>query len=357
MRERLPALTCPPVSVPCPPARAAFPLRLPGRAPALVSVHSASSRWCPELISPASVMSRSGIPSASPSSFGERLKRKVKFAAGSVEPKWREVKLGAKVAGKAPKSRSDKSRAAWRNDPKRDEKILSYIGRLVRNKQPVRLSVKSAHSVSAARKNLADATRAGVRTIPNLFIPAWDHSSDLMKMLGWGLAAREMGATPFTLRVSGDVLDAARRSRVGPSRYLQDRIARHLRTRLTNSPATFWFAIEQGHTEQAHLHGAILIQEGQRSSVREALIAAGGDWEGGSVRQVHFSPAKNQIKWVAYSTKWLFGTHSRLCKEEGSFDAELFTSRRVPIAATHTFRVAARTSYQEGRKTGLVIYP
>lgn len=321
------------------------------------AVHRASSRWYSDLISPTLIMSRSTVPSASPPSFGERVKRRVKFAAGSVEPKWREVKLGAKVAGKAPKSRSDKSRAAWRNDPKRDEKILSYISRLVRKRQPVRLSVNSTHSVSAARKNLADATRAGVRTIPDLFVPAWDHSSDLIKMLGWGLAARDIGSTPFTLRVSERVFAAARGSRVGPSRYLQDRIARHLRTRLPMSEVTFWFAIEQGRGEQAHLHGAILIPEGQQSIVRSALIAAGGDWDGGAVRQVHFSPAKNQIKWVAYSTKWLFGTHRRLCEEDGEVDIDLFTNRRVPIAATHTFRVAARNSYQGGRKSGLVIYP
>src|SRR5690606_10563148 len=112
-------------------------------------------------------------------------------------------------------------------------------------------------------------------------------------------------------RVSGDVIDAAKRSRVGPSRYLQDRIARHLRTRFPNSAPTFWFAIEQGFGEQAHLHGAILIEEGQEPGIRKALLAAGGDWTGGTVRQVHFSPKKNQIKWVAYSTKWLFGTHRR----------------------------------------------
>lgn len=156
---------------------------------------SRSSRWCSELISAAIVMSRSAVPSAAPIPFGKRVKRRVKFAAGSVEPKFRKVKLDAEVAAKGPKSRSEKSRAAWRNDPRRDEKILSYIGRLVRNKQPVRLSVASRHLVSAARKSLADAARAGVRIIPDLFVPAWDHSSDLMKMLGWGLAAREMGAT------------------------------------------------------------------------------------------------------------------------------------------------------------------
>lgn len=281
----------------------------------------------------------------------------MKFAAGAAEPKWREVKLGAKVAGKAPKARSDKSRSTWRNDPKRDEKIVSYINRLTRIGQPVRLSTVSAHSVSAARKNLADATRGGVRTIPDLFIPAWDHSSDLMKMLGWGLAARDLGATPFTLRVSGKVFDAARQSRVGPSRYLQDRIARHLRTRLPNNAATFWFAVEQGYGEQAHLHGAILIEDGQQSIVREALVAPGGDWKGGTVRQVHFSPAKNPIKWVAYSTKWLFGTHRRLCEEYGAVAIELFTSRKVPIAATQSFRAASRASYNAGRKTRLVIYP
>jgi hypothetical protein len=321
------------------------------------AVHRASSRWCSDLISPALIMSRSTVPSASPPSFGERVKRRVKFAAGSVEPKWREVKLGAKVAGKAPKSRSDKSRAAWRNDPKRDEKILSYIGRLVRKRQPVRLSVNSTHSVSAARKNLADATRAGVGTIPDLFVPTWDHSSDLMKMLGWGLAARNMGATPFTLRISEEVIGAAKRSRVGPSRYLQDRIARHLRTRFPNSTPTFWFAIEQGFREQAHLHGAILIEDGQEAGIRKALVVAGGDWAGGTVRQVHFSPKKNQIKWVTYSTKWLFGTHRRLVENEGVVDVDLLTSRKVPIAASQTFRVAARAAYRAARTDSLVIYP
>lgn len=302
-------------------------------------------------------MSRSGVPSASPPSFGDRVRRKVKFAAGSAEPKWREVKLGAKVAGKPPKSRSDKSRSAWRNDPRRDEKILIYLSSLVRSGQPARLSVNSAHSVYAARKNLAEASRAGVRIIPDLFVPAWDHSSDLMKMLGWGLAARHMGATPFTLRISEAVIGAAKRSRVGPSRYLQDRIARHLRTRFPNSAPTFWFAIEQGFSEQAHLHGAILIEEGQEPGIRKALLAAGGDWTGGTVRQLHLSPAKNQIKWVAYSTKWLFGTHRRLVENDGIVDIDLFTNRKVPIAASQTFRVAARAAYRAARATGLVIYP
>jgi hypothetical protein len=302
-------------------------------------------------------MSRSRVPPGTSLPFSARVKRRVKFAAGSIEPSLRKIKLEAQVAGKGPKSRSEKSRSAWRSDPLRDEKIFSYISSLARKGQPVRLSVKSAHSVSLARKNLADANRAGLSIIPDVFVPDWDHSSDLMKMLGWGLAARELEATPFTLRVSDTVMDAAHRSRVGPSRYLQDRLARHLRTRLPSHAPTFWFAVEQGHSEQAHLHGAMVIPEAAHSVVREALASAGGKWEGGSLRQVHFSRAKNPIKWVAYSTKWLFGTHRRLCAGTGALDVEMFTSRSVPIAATQGFRAAARDAYQVGRRSGLVIYP
>jgi hypothetical protein len=300
-------------------------------------------------------MSRTRFPPATPGPFIERLKRRVKFAAGSVEPKWRETKIRAKLSGKAAKSRSEKSRAGWRNDPLRDEKIFSYIGRLVRKRQPIRLSVKSAHTVSAARINLADAARAEVRIIPDLFVPTWDHSSDLMKMLGWALAATMLRATPFTLRLSDDVIAAAKRSRVGPSRYIQDRIARHLRTRIPGIDPTFWFAVEQGKWEQAHLHGAIVIQDDERPLVLEGLRAAGGKWAGGPVRQVHFSPRKNQIKWVSYSTKWLFATHNRLTREGG--DVIDFIDRKVPLAATQSFRSAARTAYQDARSSGMVIYP
>jgi hypothetical protein len=282
--------------------------------------------------------------------------RRAKFAGGAArEKRMRQTHLDRDVASKGVKSRSEKSRAKWRNDPRRDEEILSFINTKLRSRQPVRLTKQAAHTVWAARKNLADAKRAGVRVIPDLFVPHWDHSSDLMKMLGWGLASRELGATPFTLRIAPEGLKRAQADEVGPARHIQERIMRHLRVRLPGNAPTFWFAIEQGQWEEAHVHGAVVISPNGRKAVAEALAAAGGAWSS-PARQVQLDRPKNLVTWVGYATKWLFTSMTRVLPDKLS-DPEARYKAHELIGASQTMRRAAKVAYQQARKSGAVIYP
>lgn len=274
----------------------------------------------------------------------QRILRRGKFRAGATAEKgFRKTILDAEVADKPRKGRSEKSRSAWRNDPRRDEKIFSIIMRLLKSGQPVRVSRKAADTVSQVRKNLKAAALSGRRIIPELGLPHWDHSSDLLKMLGWGLASWSMNATPFSLRVSPDVIKAAQQDARGVGRHLQDRLARHLRQRLPERDQAFWFSVEQGLREEAHLHGAVVIPAGAKKEVSSALKAAGGKWRS-SPRQLQFSPRGNLTTWVGYATKWLYGSKMRLQDENLT-------------GASRAIRRQARLSYQEARSTSLTIYP
>lgn len=275
--------------------------------------------------------------------FLARTKRSAKHAAGRVEARYRDLADRARLAGKPLRSRSEKSRQAWRNDPVRDGKIFSYINEKLRSGQPLRITDKSAHTVSAARKTLADARRAGVGVIPDLGLPNWDHASGLLKMVGWGLASWELGATPFTLHISEDIQKAAAGDRRGVGRYLQDRIARHLRQVIPGETPAFWFAVEQGVWDEPHIHGAVVIPGGMEGTVGAALRAAGGQWKSTS-RQVHFSRRGNLLTWVGYSTKWLYGSKVKLRSDNLT-------------GASQAMRRMAKAMYQGARKRALSLYP
>lgn len=276
--------------------------------------------------------------------FAERWKKRAKFAAGRKgELRFREAALGAKSAGKHPRTRSEKSRSSWRVDPIRDEKIYRLINACLRKGQPVRVSVRASYVVSAARKSLADSERYGPRIIPTVFLPHWDHADRLLKMVGWGMASHDLGAVPFTLRLSTEVIEKARAAEVGIGRHLQDRITRHLRHRLSEGVPAFWFAVEQGVWDEPHLHGAIVIPEGRQDEVKAALIAAGGAWVS-RARQLGFSRRKNLVVWVGYATKWLFGSKVKLRDENLT-------------GANHEMRRNAKRCYNDARSSGSVLYP
>lgn len=260
-----------------------------------------------------------------------------------MEAGYRRVDLEARVADKPLKGRSDKSRSAWRNDPVRDEKILKFINACLRSKQQVRVTSCSGHIVWAAKKNLREAKLYGLRIIPKVGLPHWNHSSEILKMLGWSLASRELGATPFTLRLSGDVILKARACRRGFGWYMQDRLSRHLRPVMGERPPAVWFVVEQGVGDEPHLHGAVVIPPDQREQVRDALRSAGGKWRS-LTRQCHFGCANNLVRWMGYCTKWLWRSKSVI-------------GNGAIVGATNVVRRTAKACYQGARSRSVTIYP
>ena len=281
---------------------------------------------------------------SSGNAFLNKFKKRAKFAGTArAEKGVRKAHLAAAVGNKAPKSRSEKSRLEWRNDPQRDEEICRYIQDNMRVKQPVRLSSKALDTVSVSKKKLAEAEVLKQRIIPDIFVPHWDHSSAYLKMIGWGLASHKLGAFPFTLRIAPSVFEAAQADSRGIARYFQDRINRLLKSRLRDQKPDFWFAIEKGFWDEPHIHGAVVIPHGRRDVIADGLRAAGGVWQAKS-RQLLISERRDPIRWVGYSTKWLFSSAARL-------DAPSL------IGASMGIRREAKASYQAARSEGLTLYP
>ncbi len=130
---------------------------------------------------------------------------------------------------------------------------------------------------------------------------------------------------------------------------------RHLRTRLPGVAPTFWFAIEQGHWEEAHLHGAVVIPPDGRKVVAKALAAAGGDWSS-PARQVQLDRPKNLVTWVGYATKWLFVSMTRVLPDKLSDPTASFKAQEL-TGASQTMRRSAKRAYQDARNASAVIYP
>jgi hypothetical protein len=277
-----------------------------------------------------------------PSPRSRDIRRYVKFrGAGRSERFDRKFAVTQANAGKPKKKkRSEKVRSRWRQDLKRDEDIFLFINRILRKSQPVQLTKTVRHTVRAAKRILEDARPS--RTIPPVGLPHWDHAAPRLKMLGWGMASWDINATPFTLRLSDDVVRAASKDARGFARHIQDRIRRHLKYRTGMDPA-FWFAVEKGPLDEPHLHGAVVVPGGQSKAVRKAMRAAGGKWTS-KARQFHFSPRHGAIGWVGYTTKWMYGSMRRV------------GSDRL-IGASHPIRQAARRWFLTARRTRRVVYP
>jgi hypothetical protein len=197
---------------------------------------------------------------------------------------------------------------------------------------------------------LAAAKTSGLRIVPKIGLPHWDHSNDRLKAFGWALASDRLAATPFTLRLSTEVIEGALASKKGIARYLQDRVARHLRTRLPDHEPCFWFAIEVGSGDEPHLHGAVVIPDGGEGLVKQALRAAGGPWSS-AARQCQLSRAKNVVKWLGYSTKWLHRSAWCIRGMGASNEPD------VVMAASQNMRRAAKEEYATAREKGWIIEP
>jgi len=258
------------------------------------------------------------------------------------EHRSRRSAIDAFDGGRAALARASRmSRGSWRRNKRRDDEIYNFIISLLRIKQPVRLTAALTHTVRSAKSELASAKLSETRCIPKVGLPHWDHTDPLLRMLGWSMASWELDATPFTLRLNPDLIIRAEADRRGMSRYLQDRIGRHLRTKL-GSPAPFWFAVETSAMGECHLHGAVVIPPGQIDLVKAALKSAGGSW--GRSRQLRFSERGDAAKWVGYCTKWFYGSKTRVRDE-------------ATTAATNDIRRLAKEWHQKVRQEERVIYP
>lgn len=277
---------------------------------------------------------------AAPLVKSKRLAGKLASIPFKAERRLAKIFVSESEAGKPKKYRSEKSRAIWRADKGRDDKILKSITDCLRSKQPVRITNSALDTVISGNKSLSRARLSGMRIIPDIGLPHWDHTDPHLKMLAWGMASSEMLAVPFSLHLNDLVVINAQSDKRGVGRHMQDRIGRHLRNRLGDVPP-FWFSVEAAMLTKPHLHGAIVIPPGRREEVRAALMAAGGPWKD---RQLSFSVKRSPATWVSYATKWFYGTKAHVHDNSTT-------------GATNSVRSAARDWHQSARREERVLYP
>jgi hypothetical protein len=202
-----------------------------------------------------------------------------------------------------------------------------------------------------------DAYRTGTLptgSYPIVGLPHWDHASERLMMIGWGLAMYEKHGKTFNLKLSDKVVDDALRSPMGFTRYMQDRIrkklVREFRT-LGRPVPDFWFAVEGGVVDEVHLHGAIEGGQGQDAidAIRRALKSAGGD---GVPNQLTMKALTRPATWVGYVTKWYSVARFHIRP------SDVLTIEDVPVfAATNRCRTAAQKTYMAARKANKVLFP
>ena len=153
---------------------------------------------------------------------------------------------------------------------------------------------------------------------------------------------KHQGGEAVTLRLGPEVIAAAQASPIGFMGYLRARLMRYLRARAVDGPDTpgFFFMVEAAHGIEPHLHGAVIMPKAAapREAVEKALMEAGGGYAAPS-NQVKAKVLYGPAGWVRYISKWKIGT-------------QILLGDSRTVAATNGVRSAARTWYEETRRTG-----
>jgi hypothetical protein len=143
------------------------------------------------------------------------------------------------------------------------------------------------------------------------------------------------GAVAFTLNLAPDVIIAANENKLGFTNYMSRKLSRALK-RCSNGSPLYWFGVHVTGKGRPHLHGAIIANNNDRSTVKAALKEVGGDWKAEAKQyQLRLRRMPDPDGWVRYVFREL--PHAR---------------RRLPgkmIAITNPLRSAAARLYDAFR--------
>lgn len=172
-------------------------------------------------------------------------------------------------------------------------------------------------------------------------VPHWDHTGDRLKLLAWAMSIKGMGGQAMSLHIPDATWSKALKSARGPAAYLRDRMVKRLKKAFASTgfpPPEFFFLVEASSTVRPHLHGAIVVPPGMRTSVEAALIESVGVWRTGT-RQLDLREITDAAGWACYVAKFTFTTMLTL------------EDRRI-AAATNGLRSTARAWYLDRREQG-----
>lgn len=216
-----------------------------------------------------------------------------------------------------------------------------------------------------AKRHITPGTDPSGKQVTRIYLPNWDHVSDVIKAVCYGEAMDKGTRHAFTLRLTQEVREAALRSSRGFVPYMQSEIARHLKRALpAYHPIQFVIVLEAAYFQQAivsepfHLHGAIeippepdrLILGSIRDSVEEALWAAGGRLPPKrKARQLLIKRMYRPLGWFAYLSKFRLVTLEALGVARKQLGVPDHSHQEKVVAATTGVRRAGKAWFSAAR--------
>lgn len=134
---------------------------------------------------------------------------------------------------------------------------------------------------------------------------AWRDITDLLRILYYHLALRELGDVQgFSLNLDSEIETKARLN-PSPLEWLRRRVAHHLKQAFGRL-VPFYLVLEETSDRRLHLHGEIGIPADAASAGRRALRKAGGEWKHTRQHQAH-TRCSPDVVWASYVSKntWL----------------------------------------------------
>jgi hypothetical protein len=218
-----------------------------------------------------------------------------------------------------------------------------------------------------AKRYITHGTDSSGKQVTRIYLPNWDHVSDVTKAVCYGEAMNKTTRYAFTLRLSEKVWETALRSSRGFVPYMQSEIARHLKQALPNyHPVQFVIVLEAAYFQQSilsepfHLHGAIEIPPEPdewtvgciEDSVEAALRSAGGQLPPKRrARQLHIRRMYRPLGWFAYLSKFRLVTLEALAVGRKQLGIPEHARQEAVVGATTGIRRAGKAWFSTARST------
>lgn len=246
--------------------------------------------------------------------------------------------------GWAPPS-SDLSKFSRRSDPLVDRAALEFLDKKLASGGHFGLTTSPARLVrlrptselnklkrwgakyTLSRKARHILTRVhsptGLGTAYLIHVPIWDHASDVWKTLALVTSIPVGQRLAFNLNLAPDIALRAIKSKKGPAKYLQDRLATELRLAFPGRPQpAFFMQLEMldasrrcPDTYGLHLHGVIErpSSDADVGRMKEALRRAAGKTVAAKrARLLLLRSALNPLGWAAYIYKHRLATSAAI---------------------------------------------
>jgi len=226
-------------------------------------------------------------------------------------------KSSGKISAKrAPRSRARDERNVRKCEALRRRTAVSASSPLVNDTthtlSPLNTPAHTSRRGEAPSYSASHLKRLNANLNDKRRMAAWKLAGELSRMYAAGAAIEEVGALAFTLNLAGCVKAYTEAHPDKALAYLGDRIRKNLAA-VFGHEVGHCFVLEVSPSGRLHVHGMLMIPEGEKARAVIALQKAGGTWAGkGAVYQADARRLFDARGWASYCAKTLSRTRRAL---------------------------------------------